>query len=365
MTAAPGWPGRGPGTRGGSPAASRHRAVSGRPSATATRDHQGSGSSSRGPLRPARAAVLYWAGGLLPGTAARPARRRSAGPGEVARYWRHAAVPGVNLLRARYVTHRYARHAHETYTLALIEAGVEEFRHDGSLLQAGPGAVALLNPEVVHTGHAAGPEGWSYRVLHPAVSVVRRSAPSSARAAARRGSARPWWPTRGAPGWSGRPTRPRSRAMRWPPPACCTPRWPGCSASTRAAARRRQARRPAARRCARRLACCRSGSPTARPGRAGRADRAGPLRAAPRVPRGDRPATARLPEPGPGPGGPPPAGPGRAAGLGGRRGRVRRPGAPDPAFQADHGRAARRLPAGPARPGRCAITFKAAAPARP
>ena len=91
----------------------------------------------------------------------------------MARYWRHAAVPGVDLLRARYVTHRYARHAHETYTLALIEAGVEEFRHDGSLLRAGPGAVALLNPEVVHTGHAAGPEGWSYRVLYPAVSVVR------------------------------------------------------------------------------------------------------------------------------------------------------------------------------------------------
>jgi len=95
------------------------------------------------------------------------------GPGEAARYWRHAAVPGVDLLRARYVTHRYARHAHETYTLALIEAGVEEFRHDGSLLRAGPGAVALLNPEVVHTGHAGIPEGWSYRVLYPAVSVVR------------------------------------------------------------------------------------------------------------------------------------------------------------------------------------------------
>ena len=82
-------------------------------------------------------------------------------------------MPGVDLLRARYVTHRYARHAHETYTLALIEAGVEEFQHDGSLLRAGPGTVALLNPEVVHTGHAARPEGWSYRVLYPAVSVVR------------------------------------------------------------------------------------------------------------------------------------------------------------------------------------------------
>jgi AraC-like DNA-binding protein len=82
----------------------------------------------------------------------------------------------VDLLRARYVTHRYAKHAHETYTIALIEEGVEEFEHGGSLLRAGRGAVALLNPEVVHTGHAGVPEGWSYRVLYPSVGVVEKVA---------------------------------------------------------------------------------------------------------------------------------------------------------------------------------------------
>ena len=91
---------------------------------------------------------------------------------EVARYWQHAAVRGVDLLRARFVTHRYGRHAHETYTFGLIEAGVEEFDHDGAVLRAGPGDIALLNPDVVHTGHAATPEGWAYRVLYPQVSVV-------------------------------------------------------------------------------------------------------------------------------------------------------------------------------------------------
>lgn len=91
---------------------------------------------------------------------------------EVARYWQHAAVDGVDLLRARYVTHRYGRHAHETYTFGLIESGVEEFDYGSSLLRAGPGAVALLNPDVVHTGQAATPSGWTYRVLYPSVSVV-------------------------------------------------------------------------------------------------------------------------------------------------------------------------------------------------
>jgi AraC-like DNA-binding protein len=91
---------------------------------------------------------------------------------EDARYWRHAAVDGVDLLRARYVTHRYGRHAHETYVFGLIEAGVEEFEYGGSLHRAGAGAVALLNPDIVHTGQAATPDGWSYRVLYPKVSVV-------------------------------------------------------------------------------------------------------------------------------------------------------------------------------------------------
>jgi AraC-like DNA-binding protein len=91
---------------------------------------------------------------------------------ETARYWQHAAVPGVDLLRARFVTHRYSRHAHETYTLGLIEAGLEEFEYGGTLHRAGPGAVALLNPEVVHTGQAGSPAGWAYRVLYPEVNVV-------------------------------------------------------------------------------------------------------------------------------------------------------------------------------------------------
>ncbi|HBW19808.1 MAG TPA: AraC family transcriptional regulator [Actinobacteria bacterium] len=92
---------------------------------------------------------------------------------EAARYWRHAAVPGVDLLRARFVTHRYGRHAHETYTFGVIESGVEEFDYGGRLLRAGRGAVALLDPDVVHTGQAGAPEGWTYRVLYPEVALVR------------------------------------------------------------------------------------------------------------------------------------------------------------------------------------------------
>jgi AraC-like DNA-binding protein len=96
--------------------------------------------------------------------------------GELANYRRHPTEPGVDLLSARYVTHRYTRHAHATYTIGVIESGVEEFEHAGSMLRAARGQLAILNPEVVHTGHAGVPEGWRYRVLYPAVEVVREVA---------------------------------------------------------------------------------------------------------------------------------------------------------------------------------------------
>ena len=93
--------------------------------------------------------------------------------GEAAHYWSHPALPGVDLLRARFVTHRYNRHAHDTYALALIEYGVEQFEYGGSLERAGAGSIGLVNPGVIHTGEAGVPEGWAYRVLYPTVEVMR------------------------------------------------------------------------------------------------------------------------------------------------------------------------------------------------
>jgi AraC-like DNA-binding protein len=92
--------------------------------------------------------------------------------GEVAHYWSHPGLPGVDLLRARFVTHRYGRHTHDEYAIALIEDGVEEFEYAGRIERAGPGSIGLVNPGVVHTGHAGVPSGWTYRVLYPSVELV-------------------------------------------------------------------------------------------------------------------------------------------------------------------------------------------------
>ncbi|WP_307190406.1 AraC family transcriptional regulator [Actinomadura hibisca] len=91
---------------------------------------------------------------------------------ERAHHWRHPALPGLDLLRARYVTYRFGRHVHEGYAIGLIESGVEEFEHADDVWRAGPGMIGVVNPEVVHTGQAGTPEGWSYRVLYPTPDLM-------------------------------------------------------------------------------------------------------------------------------------------------------------------------------------------------
>ena len=95
-------------------------------------------------------------------------------PTETARYWRHGAVPGVDLLRATYVTHRYARHAHETYTVGVIESGVEEFDYGDRLASASLLTAALAGILSAHArlpGYAGRPR--RARISAAAVAAVR------------------------------------------------------------------------------------------------------------------------------------------------------------------------------------------------
>ncbi|WP_405805810.1 AraC family ligand binding domain-containing protein [Streptomyces sp. NBC_01187] len=92
--------------------------------------------------------------------------------GESAHYWQSPKLPDVDLLRARYIDKTFTRHTHETYVIAAISEGVEAFHHGGSVHYAGPGALALINPDTMHTGHAGVPEGWRYSVLYPAPQLI-------------------------------------------------------------------------------------------------------------------------------------------------------------------------------------------------
>lgn len=100
---------------------------------------------------------------------------------EQARHWRYPELPGVDLLRARYIRKTFVKHTHETFVMAAITHGVDVFHHGGSLQYAGPGSLALVNPETPHTGHAQGPEGWQYGAVYPSTDLVAEIAAETTR----------------------------------------------------------------------------------------------------------------------------------------------------------------------------------------
>ncbi|WP_030421205.1 AraC family transcriptional regulator [Streptomyces sp. SCSIO 75703] len=95
-----------------------------------------------------------------------------AGTDERARHWRYEELPGVDLLRARYVRKSFVRHTHEHFVIAAIAAGVEIFHHGGGDQYAAAGTLALVNPDTPHTGRAGVPEGWRYGAVYPSPDVV-------------------------------------------------------------------------------------------------------------------------------------------------------------------------------------------------
>lgn len=75
-------------------------------------------------------------------------------------------LAGVELLAARFVRHTYARHAHDAYVLAVIDAGTQTFRYRGAQRVATAGDIVVLQPGEAHDGRPLGGDGYAYRTLH-------------------------------------------------------------------------------------------------------------------------------------------------------------------------------------------------------
>jgi AraC-like DNA-binding protein len=97
--------------------------------------------------------------------------------GERSRWTRVAARPDLplDLLDARFVHHRFAPHAHEEFSIGVCSEGVEVLDYRGTKWHAMPGTVVILEPGEPHTGYSAIPEGFAYRAMYPAASLVAES----------------------------------------------------------------------------------------------------------------------------------------------------------------------------------------------
>jgi AraC-like DNA-binding protein len=106
---------------------------------------------------------------------------------ERARYFRPPGLAGVEALHARFVRHTYRPHSHPTWAIAVVHHGAARFEVDSTPQRADCGELFVLEPEAVHTGMAAVPEGWAYKVLYldPALLHVWDERDAAAPAAAR------------------------------------------------------------------------------------------------------------------------------------------------------------------------------------
>jgi AraC-like DNA-binding protein len=92
---------------------------------------------------------------------------------EYSTYFRPRGLPGIEALHARFVEHAYRPHSHPTWTVAVVERGAARFELDATQQRAGQGELFVLEPESVHTGMAAVPEGWAYKVLYIDPEIVQ------------------------------------------------------------------------------------------------------------------------------------------------------------------------------------------------
>ncbi|HEX4009179.1 MAG TPA: AraC family transcriptional regulator [Solirubrobacteraceae bacterium] len=91
---------------------------------------------------------------------------------EHATYLRPSGLTGIEALHARFVHHAYRPHSHSTWTVAVMQGGAARFTVDSTRQRANAGELFVLEPEAVHTGMAAVPEGWAYKVLYVEPSLL-------------------------------------------------------------------------------------------------------------------------------------------------------------------------------------------------
>jgi AraC-like DNA-binding protein len=95
---------------------------------------------------------------------------------EWSRYYRLDDEGSATALHARFVTHRYPRHAHDYFVVGLIDSGVQAYDYRRARHLTASGQVFLVNPGEPHTGEAATRAGYLYRTLYPSVDLLARVA---------------------------------------------------------------------------------------------------------------------------------------------------------------------------------------------
>jgi AraC-like DNA-binding protein len=85
---------------------------------------------------------------------------------------------GLELIEAVHDRPYFARHAHPTYAVGLVQWGANRFRYRGAFHTAAAGALCTVTPDEAHAVEPAGDVGFAYRCLYPSVEMMRLAAES-------------------------------------------------------------------------------------------------------------------------------------------------------------------------------------------
>jgi len=91
------------------------------------------------------------------------------------RAWRPPIAGLREVLHARYVAHAFAPHAHDTWTLFVVDEGGVRYDLGRHERVAAPTMVSVLPPHVAHDGRPALPGGYRMRVLYVETSILPES----------------------------------------------------------------------------------------------------------------------------------------------------------------------------------------------
>jgi len=95
---------------------------------------------------------------------------------EQAKLWRAPDLGNLELLRASYINHSFARHTHDALMIGVIEQGGCAFYYRGGTHVAAARSLVLINPGEVHDGAGAEAARLTYRALYPDVDLLQRAA---------------------------------------------------------------------------------------------------------------------------------------------------------------------------------------------
>jgi len=74
---------------------------------------------------------------------------------------------GLEVVNANYHHKNFSRHTHESYTIAVINHGIQRFFRSGQDHYAPQGSIIFVNADDVHNGQSATENGWSYQAIYP------------------------------------------------------------------------------------------------------------------------------------------------------------------------------------------------------